>query len=113
MFNFDTNWGNLLAIYDTILQKWVALDIIPMFAIKQFAIIELSGESKLYAVNDTDLYQLYGSTETEIAQLYTRAYIAMVPTDKAFSEYGQPGIAYAQKSEYLKVHFQGGNKAAN
>lgn len=106
LFNLDTTWSNLLVIYDTILQKWVALDITKVNAIKQFAIVETEEQSKLYAINVLDeLYQLYGSTENETGQLHTRAFANVVQSQEGIEK-------VVSKGEYFKPSFEDGSENA-
>lgn len=109
IFNLDTTWSNIFAIYDTILQRWVALDITDVYAVKQFAEVITPSSRKLYAINVQDkLFQLYASTDRETAQLATRAYCATVNSSPGIS-YGQAEVTYVQKSEYLKLAFVDGS----
>lgn len=100
IFDLDTRKGRLMAIYDMLLEKWVALDITEVFKVKQFTIVKTTSGQKLYAINTKDeLFQLYASDDTEIAQLYTKSFIAL-----GDNEY------MAQKSEFFKTFFNGGSE---
>lgn len=112
LFNLDTTWSNIFAIYDTLLQRWVALDITDVYAVKQFTEVITDSTRKLYAINVEDkLFQLYASDEVEVAQLHTKAFCATVNAAPGFNA-GQPEVTYAQKGEYLKLSFVDGTTPA-
>ena len=75
LFYVKTTLGNLIAVYDTLRQSWVSLDLTEVDQIKQFCVLETTIESKLYCITDRDeLFQLYDKTQTrECAYLFTRA----------------------------------------
>lgn len=76
LFNIDTVWGNLIAVFDTLLNKWVSLDLTNLAFVKQFAITNTTSESKLYAITEGNvLYQVFGDTTArQLAQLHTRSF---------------------------------------
>jgi hypothetical protein len=76
LFNLDTTFGNIIGVYDMILDKWVSFDITEVFKVKQFAIVETLTESKLYAITVEDkLYQMYANgEEKEFPIVKTRAF---------------------------------------
>lgn len=76
LFNLDTIYGNVFAIYDMLRNKWTAIDITAALKIKQFAITKTDEFFKLYAISfDDRLYQLYAdNTHYFAAKLHTRSY---------------------------------------
>lgn len=75
LFYLKTKWGNLIAVFDTLLQRWSSFDIIDALLIKKFAITTTTSAFHLYAfTGDDKIYKLYSSTEVETAQLHTRSY---------------------------------------
>jgi len=75
LFYLKTSWGNALAVYDTLKEKWVALDITAADRIKQFAQTTTATATKLYCITrDNKLYSMYSSEDIELAELFTRAF---------------------------------------
>jgi len=72
--SLDTYWGNIVAVFDTLIDKWVALDITEAVRIKQYAIVETLTEDKLYGINETDeVFFIFGSTDNEVPYLRGKA----------------------------------------
>lgn len=96
LFNLDTIWGNAIAVYDLLLQKWVSLDITDVTLVKNFAQVESLTETRLYALtNLDDVYQMFADdTETYMAQLKTKAYVS-----------DDTGIEH--QSQHLRLMFDG------
>ena len=100
LFYIKTLWGNLIAVYDTLSEKWVSFDITRADKIKQFAFIETVTQTKLYAITDDDeLFQFYASDDRELAQLMTRSIT--------------PAADPQHKSQHLKPLFRGGSLTGN
>jgi len=75
LYNIDTIWGRLTAVYDMLLNKWVSLDITEIGIVRQFCIVTTSSITKLYCITVQDeLYQIYGSTEYATGQLMSRSW---------------------------------------
>lgn len=107
IFSLDTLYGNLLAVYDNLLSKWVALDILTgLGAVKQFFTLETVTETRLYAITELNkLFELYQTRvdDPEAPQLYTRSFIAQ-------QEDGRINVTATQKGEKLDLYFQGGDE---
>lgn len=76
LFDVDTRWGRLIIVYDTLIDKWVAIDIIAFTGrIKQFWKTVTEDETRLYVVTARDkLYQLYADEDNrEVAELRIKA----------------------------------------
>ena len=74
LFDIDTRWGRLMAVFDTLLDVWVSLDITDLGEVKQFASVITEGTKSLYAINTAnELYKLF-SGERATAQIMTRAW---------------------------------------
>jgi hypothetical protein len=75
--NLDTFYGNIIAVYDILLQNWVSLDITRTFKIKQFCIVDTEFELKLYCItSDNSLYRMLSpNEETEVAELKVRGFL--------------------------------------
>ncbi len=96
LFYLKTVWGNLIAVYDTLHEKWIALDLTTVDRIKQFAFIETTTETKLYAItHDDELFQMYASDDRELAQLKIRSIT--------------PFADLQHKSQAFKPLFRGGS----
>jgi hypothetical protein len=92
-------------IYDTILQKWVAIDSTRVNQIKQVAFVEIPTETKLYAINTSDeLYQMFKGTKTEVSWVRTKAY-----TWHDTQALTQTQTHYEHKGSFLKVMFAEGS----
>jgi hypothetical protein len=76
LFYCRTVLGQAIAVYDTLLEKWVGLDITEVTDIKQFFIVATGQTNKLYAVCDNGLYLMYVLTTRAIAQLHIKSLIA-------------------------------------
>ena len=116
IFAIDTKWGFLLAVFDTLVQTWVALDIIEgLSSVKQFTIIDTDTTSKLYAITENDeLYQLYGDvTNREMASLHTRVFSKVRPNVASDVYVANPQLSVTQKSESLRLLFQDGANDTN
>lgn len=103
LFDIDTTWGRMCCVYDSLSAKWVSFDVISRVgAIKQFAIVETTLESKLYCITHRDeVFQLYASaTEREVAILKTAA----MTNEETKTQL---------KSQLLHLFFQAGPKIAN
>lgn len=75
LFYIKTSWGNAVAVYDTLRERWVSLDITEVDRVKQFAQTTTDTSTKLYCITrDNKLYSMYGGSDIELAQLYTRAF---------------------------------------
>lgn len=76
LFNIETTLGNLVAVYDTVLQRWVALDITGVVDIIQFATTKTALATHLYALTyGGKLFEMYSDeTEREYALLFTKAW---------------------------------------
>lgn len=97
LFNVDTNFGNIIAVYDMITEKWVSFDITAVFKVKQFFIVEAATKSKLYAITVRDeLYEMFAlSTEREIPIMRTKAFSVERTTYEHKSEIFRPQFADA------------------
>lgn len=96
LFYVKTVWGNLIAVYDELHEKWVAFDLTVVDRIKQFAFVETVTATKLYAITHHDeLFQMYSSDERELAQLMTRSIVPLADIQ--------------HKAQSLKPLFHGGN----
>lgn len=108
IFNLDTRYGNLMCIYDTLSEKWVALDITVVSQIKQFAIVETLTTSKLYAITTSnELFQLFAGPLTETAMLKTKAFTAAEPSNEDI-RYPLKTTTVEHKSAYLRLMFNSG-----
>lgn len=76
--NLDTFYGNVIAVYDILLQQWVSLDITRTIKIKQFCVVDTEFELKLYCITeDNSLYRMLSpNEETEIAELRVKGFLA-------------------------------------
>lgn len=105
LFALDTVWGFLIAVYDTLLGKWVAFDIIDgISSVREFAIVSTPEFDKLYCITENDeLYQLYADPiNKEAASIHTRAFSGITS-----NQYGQTAtISYQQQGEYLRMYFR-------
>jgi len=108
IFNLDTIYGNIMCIYDTLSEKWVAMDITVVSQIKQFTIVETLTESKLYAITwNNELFQLFAGPTTEVAMLKTKAYTAAEPSSDDI-RYPLKSTSVEHKSAYLRLMFNSG-----
>lgn len=110
-YSIKTTMGNLLVIYDTILGKWVALDINECSKVKQFAVVNVNGiDKKIYAITYfNELFQLYSSSDDECAALFTRAFTYSQSLLDAEQQAGSMAVTVKLSTEYLKVLFDGGS----
>lgn len=93
IFNMDSSIGNIMFIYDMLLQKWSSLDITKCIFVKDYVHIKTTTTSKLYAVTNTDeVYQLFKGPNTETAYYETKAYTS----DNISSEH---------KTQYVRLFF--------
>jgi len=75
LFYIKTGWGNAVAVYDTLRERWVSLDITEVDRIRQFAQTTTDTTTKLYAITRAhEVYQLYASDDSEMTELFTRAF---------------------------------------
>lgn len=96
LFYVKTVWGNLIAVYDTLHEKWVAFDLTTVDRIKQFAFVETVTETKLYAITHYDeLFQMYASDERELGILMSRSFAPVADKE--------------HKGQTLKPLFKGGS----
>jgi hypothetical protein len=78
IFNVDTAMGNVMAVYDTLLNKWTSFDITDVTSIKRVAIVETTTETKLYVVTrHNELFELFGDRDKNVylCQVMTRGHI--------------------------------------
>lgn len=110
IYSVKTVFGNILVVFDTILNQWVSLDINPCSKVKQFALINVNGiDKKLYAITYfNELFQLYADTSDECATLLTRAF-TYVPSIAAAYQGTNVAVSFKQATEYLKILFDGGS----
>jgi hypothetical protein len=108
IFALQSIWGFLYFVYDTISNKWVALDSTFAGKITRVAITETTTESKLYAINNAnELWWLYSNTaKRETAVLVTRPY-----SSKLDSNYYEDNLKVQHKSEQLKLAIKNGVNA--
>lgn len=110
IYSIKTVMGNIFVVYDTILGKWVSLDINECSKVKQFAVINVNGiDKKLYAITYfNEIFQLYASPDDECAELLTKAFTY---SSSMADEYqgNSTAISYKQATEYFKVFFDGGS----
>jgi len=114
LFNLDTRYGNLLAVYDTLSSNWVSFDITELSQIKQFAIVETLTESKLYAITYLDeLFQVFGDEDnTEVAMVKTRAYTSAEPASDD-PRYPLYETSVEHKSDNMHLFFDAGTVEGN
>lgn len=104
LFAIDTVWGFLIAVYDTLLNCWVAFDIIAgLSSVREFAILTTPERDKLFAITENDdLFELYADEDNrEAPSMHTRAFSRVLEP-----LYMQASISFQQKSEYLKLYFR-------
>jgi hypothetical protein len=76
LFNVDTTWGNLIAAYDLLLQKWVSFDITDVTKVRHFATVRTDTFTYLYALTmNGEVYRMYSGDTRYIAKLKTRGHI--------------------------------------
>lgn len=98
LFNLDTYWGNLIAVYDMLKKLWVALDITDATKVKQFAVMETQTEDKLFCVNGYDeVFQMYSSTNTEVPEIRIRS---MVSNETAKEQQSIKLVMFFQKGTF-------------
>ena len=111
LFNLDTVWGNLFAVYDTLSSKWVALDIFGIAKVTQYALVDSQAETKLIVVTaDNNVYQLYAKTGGTLlaGMLLTRGYTV---GSNSTGIYGLNLVANELKSTRLDAYFKNGTTA--
>lgn len=76
LFNLETTIGNALVVYDTIIQRWVSIDITAVIDVLKFFVTETVSATHLYALTSTGrLFRLYSDeTENEYALLFTKSW---------------------------------------
>lgn len=96
LFNLDTFWGNLIAVYDIVKGVWAALDITDVARIRQFTTTETSSQIKLYCITETNkVFQMYADSATAFAQLRVKSWTPQ-------------GTDVEHKSQWLRCMFDGG-----
>lgn len=109
IFNVDTRYGNLMLIYDSLLNKWVSMDSTYVARIKQVAFVEIPTQTKLYAITQlNELFQLFTDGTAETSILKTKAF-----TYHDKQTYMQTESAFEHKGQFLKVMFDGGTYNGN
>lgn len=115
MFDLNTVCGQLLAVYDSMSNQWVALDKFDIGQLIQVASVDLANEVRVYAITSTKVYQLYSLTAQKAQPyLYTRAYS---PADAsqfnlgASSSNSGDGPVTAIKSQTFDLIFKEGTTA--
>lgn len=98
LFNIDSLWGNIVAVYDVLLEKWVSLDITKANRIKQFQIIETELETRVYCItNHDEMFELYGDVDNfEVPQLRVKGFVS-------------PNTMTEHKSAFIRPFFNGGS----
>lgn len=76
LFYCRTSLGQAIAVYDTLNEKWVGLDITRVTGIKQFFIVATGLVSRLYAVCTDGIYLMYTANAREVAQLHTKSLLS-------------------------------------
>lgn len=98
LFNLNTYWGNLIAVYDMLKNLWIGFDITNALHIKQFVTMETENEDKLFCFTKyNEAWQLYSSTQTEVPEIRVRG---MIPNETMKSH----------KSINLSCLFQAGTR---
>lgn len=93
IFNVDSSFGNVMLIYDMLLQKWASVDITTCIYVKDFVHVKTTTASKLYAVTNTnEVYQMFKGPLTSTTYVETKAYTS----ENIISEH---------KSQYLRLFF--------
>lgn len=70
-FAVQTIYGYGVLVYDMLLSKWVSLDLYPgMDRILKFASVLVDGVRYIYAMTQTKIWQLFGSTTKATASVY-------------------------------------------
>lgn len=77
IFNVDSVWGNVMLVYDMLLENWVSVDITDVIRIKDVAYTETTEQSKVYCVTRyNEIFELFGKTdEVYLCQIRTKAHI--------------------------------------
>jgi len=95
LFDIQTKWGRATAVFDMLLDKWVALDITDLGVVKQYMTVFTENTKKLYAINEQDeVFELFAG-DYNTAQLKTRSW-TMDDTEAEF------------KTEAARVQFDAG-----
>lgn len=112
LFNVDTIYGNIIAVYDTLVAQWVAFDILNIGIIKQFSLLDTQGDTQLLVMcADNKFYQLYKVGRTKLGgAMLTRAFTVGSNDQGA---YGVDNLANEIKSERLELIFKSGSLASN
>lgn len=74
LFSLDTNIGSVIAVYDSLLNKWASFDITEAVRVKQFIVVEDEDESKIYAITADKVFELFSSEDVAQTTLFTRAW---------------------------------------
>lgn len=109
LFNINTIWGRLTAVFDMLQQKWVSLDITELGYITQYCIVVTPSQTKLYAINNQDeLFLVYGDAERNTGQIMTRAWVegdsrseTKTETLRVILDAGVTGAATFRIREYI------------
>lgn len=77
IFNVNSIWGNVMLVYDTLLEKWISIDITDVTNLKSVAYVETTAKSYVYVVTEhNELFKLFGkTTEFYLAQVRTKAHM--------------------------------------
>lgn len=78
LFYCRTEFGKSIAVYDTLRQKWVSIDVTSLVDIKQFVVFANGAVQKLYAIADDGIYEMFAGTERETAQIHLKT---LMPDD--------------------------------
>ena len=107
LFNVDTVYGNIIAVYDTLVAQWVALDILDIGRIIQFSLLDTQGDTQLIVMtNDNKLYQLYKTSQASVpAAMLTRAFTV---GSNATGADGIDTLSNEIKSDRLELIFKSG-----
>lgn len=77
LFNITTVYGNVIAVYDNLINKWVAFDVTEISNVKQFVVVETDTESRLFCITEQDeLWEMFAGTTTYVPMVRTKSYIA-------------------------------------
>lgn len=74
-FAVNTSEGQVILVYDLLRACWTSIDL-PRITVKQFAVTKQSSSPKLYAIDSSKVYQLFGGASYETATIYTKSSIA-------------------------------------
>ena len=105
IFALQSRWGFLYFVYDTMSEKWVAIDSLHCGKLKRVTFTDTALETKLYGINISDeVWWLYADTANkEVAILTTRAYAS-----KTGRNYYEDNLKIQHKSESLRLGIKNG-----